>query len=211
MMSQRVECPSSGRGLVVAESARGERVTCPRCLAEVDVPATRGDGNAVQQDRPERRETGMACPHCRREVQAVWIACPWCEEPLRGRDPRGYGRADLDVRRDRKWTGIVVIILAVLGGVGVAILGFNAFAIFAEAQTVEPMIYLAVALLFLAGLTTLIVFVRSRGNPGAGGFRRVFVGTLAIAGGLMVFGTCAGFAIFIFVFAMCLAGGGRGL
>ena len=204
-MSQRIECPSCGRGLIVSESVRGEQLTCPRCLAAVDVPAPRNDRDEIDADR---RDSGLSCPRCHRDVQAIWVACPWCEEPLRGRDPHGYGRPDLDVRRDRKRTGVVVILLAILGGIAVAGMSAQAFALFAQAQGLEAMIYLAVGLLFLAALSTLIVFVRSKGNPGADGFRRVAVGTLAMVGALMVFGTCAGLSVFIFLLAVCLTGNG---
>jgi hypothetical protein len=163
----------------------------------------------VQTEEPQRREAGPSCPHCGRAVEPIWLTCPWCDEPLRGRRYDGYGRPDLDVRRDRKATGVILILLAVLGGLGVAVLAYGAAALLSQG-ILEPAIYLAVGLLFLAGLTTLIVFVRSGGNPGAAGFRRVAVGTLAMAGVVMLVTVCAGFALFIFLLVVCLSNAGRG-
>jgi len=141
-------------------------------------------------------------------VEAVWVSCPWCEEPLRGRGDVRYGRPDLDVRRDTKRTSVVLIALAVLGGLGVAFLAWQAFALFTNEQAYQPMLFLAVGLLFLAGLSTLIVYLRSGGNPGAGGVRRVVVGTFAMAGGVMLLGICTGLALFVFLLAVCLSGNG---
>ena len=198
-MSLNVECPRCGRRLSVAESAGGEQVICPRCLSDVAIPAGRED---FQADRPEARERGLSCPHCGRAVEPLWLTCPWCEEPLRGGIDRRYGRPDLDVRRDRKRTGVFVILLAVLGLIGLAICGFGAFAELGNGDYV-PMIYLAVPLLFLAGLTALIVFLRSGGNMGPDAFRRIVVGTLAMAGGLVVLTMCFVGALFVYVLAVC--------
>jgi hypothetical protein len=68
----------------------------------------------------------------------------------------------------------------------------------------SELVYVAVALLpllFLAGLSTLIVFVRSRGNPGASGVRRVIVGTLALAGAITLVSLllCLAFEVFLFI------------
>jgi O-antigen/teichoic acid export membrane protein len=144
-------------------------------------------------------------------VEAIWLMCPWCEEPLRGRSHGLYGRADLDVRRDTKRTSVVLIALAVVGGLGVAFLALQAFTLFTQEQAYQPMLFLAVGLLFLAGLSTLIVFLRSGGNPGAAGVSRVVVGTLAMAGGMMLLGICTGLALFVFLLAVCLSGNGSRL
>lgn len=208
-MAVRVQCPSCGRSLLARAETVGSRATCPSCLAEITVPQSGPAPEAVQAERPGPPQRGPRCPRCGRDVEPIWLTCPWCEEPLRGRRYDAYGRPDLDVRRDRKATGVVVIILAVLGGIGVAILGFSAFGMLSQGYF-EPAIYLAVGLLFLAGLTTLIVFVRSGGNPGSAGFRRVAVGTLAMAGGIMAVTTCAGIALFVFLLVVCLASASRG-
>jgi hypothetical protein len=206
-MSERIKCPSCSVGLVLPESVRGSPATCPRCLAMVSVPETGREPDAIQAERPQEREGVLSCPHCGRTVEAIWITCPWCEEPLRGRKRGRNGAADLDVRRDTKRTGCLVIALAVIGGLGVGCLGVTALGagVSDEDQT-KTLVFLAVtllALLLLAGLSTLIVFVRSRGNPGAISFRRVAVGTLALAGAVILAGLLLLLAILVFIFIVC--------
>jgi len=198
MTALQLRCPSCGRDLTVSDSARGERVTCPRCLAEVSVPSAEG----VRAERVERRAAGPSCPRCGRDVEPLWLTCPWCEEPLRGRRDGGYGRPDLDVRRDRQGTGLALILLAVIGAIGVLLIGAQSVAALGQGDF-QSMAALVVGLLFLAGLTTIIVFVRSGGRPGAAGVRRVVVGTLAMAGGLILTVSCAVMALFAFLFAVC--------
>jgi hypothetical protein len=186
-MSERIKCPSCSAGLILPESVRGSPATCPRCLAMVSVPETGRGPDAIQAERPERREGALSCPHCGRTVEAIWIACPWCEEPLRGRERGRNNAADLDVRRDMKGTSCFVIALAVIGALGVSFVGYVVLSQVALGDYSAP-VYLVVPLLFLAGIGTLIVFLRSGGNPGASGVRRVIVGTLALAGGLITLG-----------------------
>jgi len=200
-MALHIRCPSCGRDLVVAESARGERVTCPRCLAEVSVPPAGG----VQTEPTERGAAGPACPRCGRAVEPLWLTCPWCEEPLRGGRPGAEGRPDLDVRRDRQGTGVALMILAVIGGLGILLIGANLAAL-GQFVGYQGLGVYVVALLFLAGLSTIVVFVRSGGNPGAAGFRRVVVGTLAIAGVIIL----TVIAVIACVFTVCVAGAVRG-
>jgi hypothetical protein len=169
-MSERLKCPSCGVGLILPESAQGLSATCPRCLAQISVPATGREPDAIQAERPERHE-----------------------EPLRGQERGRYGPPDVDVRRDTKGTSCLVVALAVIGGLG---LGWTGLCVqnYATTGYYPPLLFLAVSLLFLAGISTLIVFVRSGGNPGASGFRRVAVGTLALAGaiilGILAVGVC---------------------
>jgi hypothetical protein len=121
---------------------------------------------------------------------------------LRGRVRGRNGAADLDVQRDRKRTGCLVIGLAVIGVLGILVLGEQTFNWVAEFY-VELLFYFVVALLFLAGLSTLIVFLRSSGNPGASGVRRVIVGDLTIAGGLVILGGLTILALFIYISVVC--------
>jgi hypothetical protein len=201
-MSERIKCPSCSTGLILPESVRGSSATCPRCLAMVSVPETRGEPDAIQAERPERREGALSCPHCGRTVEAIWITCPWCDEPLRGRERGRNGAADLDVRRDTKRTGCFVIGLAGIGVLGILVLGGQTFSWAAESNVI-PLVYFVVALLFLAGLSTLIVFVRSGGNPGASGFRRVAVGTLALAGVGTLVMLLVIFSIIVYICIVC--------
>jgi hypothetical protein len=206
-MSERIKCPSCSAGLILPESVRGSPATCPRCLAMVSVPETGRGPDAIQAERPERREGALSCPHCGRTVEAIWITCPWCEEPLRGRERGWNGAADLDVRRDTKRTSWLLVLLAVIGGPGVGYLvlltpfvGVSMVAEGSYSALVSLPVFL-LPLLFLAGLSTLIVFVRSRGNPGAISFRRVAVGTLALAGvvTLVILLLCLAAEVFIFI------------
>jgi hypothetical protein len=218
-MSERIKCPSCSTGLILPESARGSLATCPRCLAEISTPEVGRGPDAIQTERPERREGALSCPHCGRTVEAIWITCPWCEEPLRGRERGRNSAADLDVRRDMKGTSCFVITLAVIGGLGGSSLGVGAIVSAADGGPLDPAYFdpysalyfwacLLLPLLFLAGLSTLIVFVRSRGNPGARGVRRVIVGTLALAGGVIVVSLLLCLAFVVFLCIACSMGGG---
>ena len=90
------------------------------------------------------------------------------------RNADATNRPDLDVRRDTKRTSCLVIGLAVIGGLGVGGLACALWwGVLGAGRQIQTSFRLAVpllALLFLAGLSTLIVFVRSRGNPGAAVF-----------------------------------------
>jgi hypothetical protein len=175
-MSERIKCPSCGAALLLPDSLRGSRGTCPRCLAEISFAEAERQPDAIQAERPERRE-----------------------ELVRGQERGRYGRPDVDVRRDTRGTSVLVILLAVVGGIGVGCMGLGAFA--GAESDYSGLLYLAVALLFLAGVSTLIVFLRSKGNPRAVNFRRVAVGTLALAGGLIL----TMFSVCVFFFIVCLA------
>jgi hypothetical protein len=154
-MSERIKCPSCSAGLILPESARGSPTTCPRCLAEISTGEARREPDAIQAERPEQRENAITG----------------------GR----YGRPDIDVRRDTKQTSCFVIGLAVIGTLGVVVTGWGTLSAAANSQ-LTPLVYFVVALLFLAALSTAIVFGRSEGHPKAVGFRRVAVGMLALAG-----------------------------
>lgn len=191
--------------LIAPDSAGGSLATCPRCLAAVPIPETPREPDAVQAERPRRAESGMACPRCGRAVEAIWVSCPWCEEPLRGRGDGRHGRPDLDVRRDTKRTSGVLIALAVVVGLGVAFAAWQAFTL-TDKQADQRLLY-TVGLLFLAGLSTLFVYLRfvyprSGGNPGAGGVRRV-VGAFAVAGVLTLLSACLGLALVVYIVAVC--------
>jgi hypothetical protein len=181
-MSERIMCPSCGAGLVLPESVRGSLATCPRCLAEISTITTSAAGreaDAIQTERPERREERVSL-----------------------REHRSDDAPDLDVRRDMKGTSCFVVGLAVIGVLGILVLGGQTYSWAAESN-VTPLVYFVVALLFLAGLSTLIVFLRSRGNPGASGVRRVIVGTLALAGvGTLVL-LLVIFSIIVYICIVC--------
>jgi uncharacterized paraquat-inducible protein A len=212
-MSERIKCPSCSTGLILPESVRGSSATCPRCLAMVSVPERGREPDSIQAERPQEREGALSCPHCGRTVEAIWITCPWCEEPLRGRERGRNGAADLDVRRDTKRTGYLVIVLAVIGGLGVSSAVGGALFYSVGAGIFDPNFdpYLALffwaclllPLLIMAGISTLIVFVRTRGNRGAISFRRVAVGTLALAGAIPLLWLLLLLSAYVFLFIVC--------
>jgi hypothetical protein len=75
-----------------------------------------------------------------------------------------------------------------------------------DVDQTKTLVFLAVALLallFLAGISTLIVFVRSRGNPSAISFRRVAVGTLALAGVAILAFLLFLLSVFVYLFIVC--------
>ncbi len=115
-MSERIKCPSCGAGLILSEMAGEWRATCPRCLAEIDVPMATPAPDAVQEQRPEPAR-GMRRPAriAAERVEAVWPRCPWCGELLRGQQSLRYGHVDLDVRRDTQRTSGFAIGLAIIG------------------------------------------------------------------------------------------------
>lgn len=183
-MSERIKCPSCGAGLVRPESVRESPATCPRCLAAIPAPEATRVQDTIQAERPARHEA-----------------------PLRGREPDVYGRTDLDVRRDTKQTGCLVTGLACVGLLGILSVGFESVSVAADSDIIMMMMVrmvyfigiLVVALLFLVGLSTLIVFLRSGGNPGASGFRQVVVGTLALAGVV----TLVMISSYVCIYAVC--------
>jgi hypothetical protein len=140
-------------------------------------------------------------------LEKGWRFCPYCEEKL-GAVRRREPELDEDVRRDRKGTSVILIILAILGGFG--LLSYASMALSALAhQEYSYFLILVLGLLFLGLISTGIVFWRSRDNPGQVGFARVIVGTLALMGGLLILSCLTGLAVFIYWFVVCLTSGGR--
>jgi hypothetical protein len=175
-MSERIKRPSCGAGLILLDLCRGSAATCPRCLAEISTLSTSVPGreaDTIQTERPELRE-----------------------ERLRLGERGRHDAPDVDVRRDTKGTSCLVVALAVIGGLGLGLLGLN-FLLFATNGLYSPLLFLAVSLLFLAGISTRIVFMNSGSNPGASGFRRVAVGTLALAGAIILVILAVGVCFFV--------------
>ncbi len=212
-MALTLSCPSCGQPLRVARDFPLAELICPRCLAPVaspgseaaaPAPAPRAAGTPPQSPEAESRPAPV-CPGCGRPTQAPWVICPYCEEPLRAPP----GAADVRWRRAERRTGCGVIALTVVGGlgllygiVGTLIEGF-------EDREWGPLVVVLLALLVLAGVSTVITLVRGKGDPNARGVRRIVRGTLALAGLLILVGALLGLAAFAYVFAVCLAGGGR--
>jgi hypothetical protein len=72
----------------------------------------------------------------------------------------------------------------------------------------DPTVFVGVlvALALLAGASTLFTLVRNKGNLTARGAQRIFVGTLALTGGVIAVGVLVLLAGLVFAFVVCLAG-----
>jgi hypothetical protein len=179
-MPVQLTCPSCSRLLKVPDDVKTSQLSCPRCLAKFDNPA------ATTRQVEEPLTVTLAEPHRRRAVTIV----------------------DEDVRRDTKGTSVVLILLAILGGLGLV---FYLWAGFASLQNGggEILIGVLLSVLFLGLLTTGIMFWRTRDNPSQRGFGRVVVGTLAMTGGLIAISCSIGLAVIVFFFVACLATTGK--
>jgi hypothetical protein len=192
-----ITCPGCQRLLRVPEAVTTADVTCPRCLAAVPNPNLGGAGAAS-----EMREN--SCPRCGKHVEALWRFCPHCEAVLSGphRGTRG-GLFEDQVRRDRAGTGVILILLAVLGGLGLCAYLFAAVAALQEG-TWELLAGVVLGVLFLALISTGIMFYRTRQDPSQRGIGRIIVGTLALTGGLFGLSCVLGFAAILFLFIACM-------
>jgi hypothetical protein len=183
-MPHQVNCPSCGRVLKVPDSVKTSQLSCPRCLAKFDNPAA-------------------STPAAEEPPLTVTLAEP--QAAARGRPD--HGRAvtivDEDVRRDTRGTSVVLILLAVLGGLGLL---FYFWIGLGSLQQGGSQILIAVTLtfLFLSLLTTGIMFWRTRDNSSERGIGRVILGTLAMTGVLFALSCGIGLAMIIYFFVACL-------
>jgi hypothetical protein len=135
-MKHRVQCPQCNTWLRGGDFAVGTVLTCPRCLAEVTLPAEVAPATAIQAQQPEAKQVAPpqpqplsalqpsgqphTCPWCREPVQPHWRACPMCRAVLGDRQAKGPTPKSLDVevKQDRTAAGFGMIVLAFLGCVG---------------------------------------------------------------------------------------------
>jgi hypothetical protein len=201
-MSQRLPCPGCGHTLRVPDDRGNATLTCPHCLARVPGPEAAG----IQREPPGEVAVapGPSCPECGQPTEPGWRVCPYCREPLR--PPRAPARGlrvpdlDLDVRRNSRGTGGLLVVLAVLGGLGAGYALLFGIAAWGEGD--PALFFLTLAVLFVLGLVNAaIVYTGRRGDARPPGVGRVVVGTLAWVGGLLVLGV----AVLVFLFAVCLA------
>lgn len=183
-MPHQVNCPSCGRVLKVPDEVKTAQLSCPRCLARFDNPAAT---TSTTEEPPltvtlaEPEATALRSQHRARAVTIV----------------------DEDVHRDTRGTSVVLILLAVLGGLGLL---FYFWIGLGSLQQGGSHILIAVTLtfLFLSLLTTGIMFWRTRENPSERGIGRVILGTLAMTGVLFVLSCGIGLAMIIYFFVVCL-------
>jgi hypothetical protein len=154
-------------------------ISCPSCQRLLEVPE-------------DFFASGFTCPACLANVQNSPRELP----PAKGRFDY---LAEYEAQRDVHRTGVGMILLAVLGGIGLSQTLWCIIPVTAEGDFSAAGITLGLVL-FLALLSTGIVFWRTRHNPSARGVGRVIVGTLALAG-VVVLLLLAAFIVF---FAVCL-------
>jgi hypothetical protein len=198
-MPRSVTCPGCQRLLRVPDGITTADVTCPRCLALVPNPHL-GAVEAVGET--PSRET--SCPRCGKPVEKQWRFCPNCEAVLAG--PRRGARGvyfDDEVRRDRTGTSVILILLAVLGGIGMCAYLWAGVAALEEG-TWQLLAGVILGVLFLALVSTGIMYYRTRNDPSRRGVGRVVVGTLALTGGLFGLSCVLGVAFVLYFFIACL-------
>jgi hypothetical protein len=208
-MSERISCPGCKRVLRLPPDCTDPWLSCPLCLAKIRNPQAEGVAEHPREERPagqgEEAPRDRTCPSCGAAVERRWMICPFCEATLRRRRRRRRrAGADVDARRDISTTGVVMILLAVLGGIGITVALVTSFA--ALGQNEAGPLFVTLAFLFvLALVSTAIVLGRAQHSeqPTAA---RIVVGTLSLAG-ILIAGSCVlSVAGFIFLLAVCLAG-----
>jgi uncharacterized paraquat-inducible protein A len=197
-MSQSLTCPRCSTALRVPTDAGDQSATCPRCLAEIPIAARQGVTTAPA-NVPELERVG-----------AQWRFCPNCEEPLWRQGRHGRERSiELDVRRDNTALTVCMILLAVLGGTGLALTLLAAAAVQAADGKPDMPISIALIVLFVSGLIGSLTVVLRKDKPSTGraiglaAFR-----SLTIAGILFLLFCLACVAVGIYVFVACLTGPG---
>jgi hypothetical protein len=175
--------------LKVPDNVKTAQLSCPRCLARFDNPAA---STRTVEEPP----------------LTVTLAEPQTSPRGRPDLARAVTIVDEDVRRDTKGTSIVLIIFAVLGGLGLSysfLVGLGEF----QGGGWQVLVGVSMSVLFLGLITTGIMFWRTRDNPSQRGIGRVVLGTLAMTGALFVISCGIGFAVIVFLFVACLASGGK--
>jgi hypothetical protein len=189
-MSTRLTCPGCGRSLFLPDDCTAELLSCPRCLAHIPNPQA-GDTPAAVQTTPSPPPTPPATG-----VQ---------RGPRRLRSPD----VDVDVRRDSRGTSVLMIVLAVFGGLGVSYALLVGFAIAAEDRAVEPLLILLGVLAVITVISGLLVFARRPSPTMGANIGRTILGALSITGAVVLVGFLLMVALFIFALVVCLANGGK--
>ncbi len=107
---------------------------------------------------------------------------------------------DEEVRRDTKGTGVGLIILAVLGGIG---LTFYLGVVVLSGGPPSMLLAGLLSVLILALGSTAVMFLRTAGRPQERSLGRVARGTLASCGVVVIGGVLMVLALGIFLFTAC--------
>jgi hypothetical protein len=175
-MSSRLTCPGCGRFLLLPGDCTAEKLTCPRCLADIANPQAPDASSGVQTGAPAARPSTPA-------PSAVTPRVEWT---------RGV---DGDVRRDSRGTSGCLVLLATLGGIGVVSLAWLSLAIGAQA-----VIFTLIALLVLTVISVAWVARHPREEAEGSVASRTVFGVLVISGTIMLLVI----AVLIFFLVVCM-------
>jgi hypothetical protein len=194
----RASCPSCGAALRVGEAADKSAVTCPRCLAEVAITPAPAAPPAADPAALAQR----ACPECGQSVRADFRYCPYCNTLLRPRlTTDGLER---EVARDSRQTGVGLIVLGVLAGIGTGLLActgmWQGVGSGGDAGTVIVICGVVFLVLLVVGL---VLRFGSR-NPTARGAGRVLT-TGLVSAGVTIAGTAVVVLIIVVVIMLVVA------
>jgi hypothetical protein len=222
-MATRITCPDCHAGLLIPPGCDTPSLSCPRCLARMpnpqapSVPAPEPTAPAITGIQTEPPAAGgpatggpasTTCPDCGHAIQEGWYFCPECGASLRGQRPRGRpSEVDLDVRRDSRRTGVGLILLAVLGGLGILYILVGGAVMMGEG---EPglLLVLVVGLGILGGLSAWQVSRRGQATTTAARVGQTVFGVLTKAGILLAALLILGLAALTFLFIACMTSGG---
>jgi len=180
-------CPSCRTALQIPPWLTARRLTCPRCLADLENPAVPAPPTG------DRRP----CPFCAEDISVNAKICPFCREPT----DEFMMEADLDVQRD---TGRVRVGLSLLVAVGI----FGTLALLLTFRWQISPLQLGILLTLFAGLVgTGVALKYSKPTPVTRGVSRAIFGTLAVAGGLFIVAFLFGLAAFVYLFVICMTEG----
>jgi hypothetical protein len=215
-MAQIIDCPSCHVRLRLPASSKASSFSCPRCLAAVSNPeppstgnsaavpkATENTSDSVYQIRsePAVSETNKSkCPGCGKLRKPEWMICPHCGELFGG---QGRSFVDREIRRDVQQTTGAFIGLAVLGGFALVLTMFSGITSIVQRDW-RTTLGAVGSIVFLLGLSSVIIIVRSKGDMRALNFGRVVTGSLALAGAFIVGWLMIAVCVFVFFFAACL-------
>jgi hypothetical protein len=183
-MSTHLTCPGCGRVLILPGGCTAEVLSCPRCLAHLDNPQTAARSADVQTETPPARSS--ITPERLPFVADV----------------------DVEVRRDKRGTSVLMILLAALGSIGVAYALLGSFVMLREGEFLPLFCVLGVAVV-LTLISAAWVATHEPGETPAANIGRTVLGVLTISGVIIGVGTLLVVAGLILLFAVCLSNGGK--